>query len=123
VNFEHKNAQPFSAARLIELREQQQPVFVNMTAAWCITCLVNERSTLAQDSIQQLFAEKNITYLVGDWTNRDPAITEFLAKYDRVGVPIYVYFNSCGKYEILPQILTNEIVQNALKSSEESCPR
>jgi len=106
---------PYSDARLDELRAAHQPVFVDMTAAWCITCIFNEKNALARDEVQSLFRKNHITYMVGDWTNRDAAITEFLREYGRVGVPLYVYFPAESGPVILPQILTPEIVAESLK--------
>lgn len=105
-----QEGEPYSAARLSELRAEHRPVLVNMTAAWCITCIVNEKSTLSASAVRDYFAQHHIAYLVGDWTHRDAAITEFLAKYARVGVPLYVYFPAAGTPVILPQILTPDIV-------------
>src|SRR5262245_57049685 len=84
--------EPFTQARLDELITAGRPVFVNMTAAWCITCLVNERATLASAAVQAAFAAKNIAYLKGDWTNRNPEITRVLERYGRSGVPLYLLY-------------------------------
>ena len=67
-------------------------MFVNMTAAWCVTCLVNERVAIATGPVQQAFAADDVTYLKGDWTRQDPAITTFLRQNGRDGVPLYVFF-------------------------------
>jgi thiol:disulfide interchange protein DsbD len=107
-------AQPYSAATLASLRAAGRPVFIDLTAAWCITCQVNERSTLTAAPVQTLFKSKNVAVLVGDWTNRNPAITEFLTANHRAGVPLYVYYPPDGDAEILPQILTPGVVENAL---------
>ncbi|MFZ0791066.1 MAG: thioredoxin family protein [Chromatiaceae bacterium] len=106
--------QPYSPERLAEARSQDRPVFVNMTAAWCITCLVNERVALAKDSVAERFATADVLYLKGDWTNRDPQITDFLAGFGRTGVPLYVYYPPGGEPRVLPQILTPSIVTEAL---------
>jgi thiol:disulfide interchange protein DsbD len=106
----------YSAARLTALREQGKPVFVNMTAAWCVTCLVNERMAIGTDSVQKAFAANGVTYLKGDWTRQDPAIGEFLSQYGRDGVPLYVFFPALGgQPQILPQILTESEVLRALR--------
>ncbi len=113
-----KNYQPFTPKTLEEaLRESARPVFVNMTASWCITCLVNEKVTLNTPLIKDLFKTMDVTYLKGDWTNEDPAITEFLEQYGRSGVPLYVYYPSSDEATgerpaavILPQILTPEML-------------
>ncbi|MEX2366125.1 MAG: thioredoxin family protein, partial [Pseudohongiellaceae bacterium] len=109
--------EPYSAARLQELRAESRPVFINMTASWCITCLVNERVALSSDTIMTAMAEKNVTYLKGDWTNNDPAITEVLKQYETSGVPLYLMFpaDSSKPAEVLPQILTESIMLDALE--------
>lgn len=104
----------WSEARLAELRAAGKPVLVNMTAAWCITCLANERSTLSADSVRQALADKGVTYLKGDWTRRDPAISRYLESFGRNGVPLYVLYPAGGEPEVLPQILTPALVQAAL---------
>ncbi|UMM63949.1 protein-disulfide reductase DsbD family protein [Aristophania vespae] len=107
----------FSQKRLEELRNEGRPVLVDMTASWCITCLVNERVALKSPSVSKAFKDHNVVILVGDWTRRDTEITQYLNKYGRDGVPLYVYYEkrrlsakgeakekSFGK--ILPQVLT-----------------
>jgi thiol:disulfide interchange protein DsbD len=99
-------AEPFSPARLAALRAEKRPVLVDMTAAWCVTCLVNERVALAPASVQQAFAKYHVAYLKGDWTRQDAGITAFLQAFGRTGVPLYVYYPAGGDGEVLPQILT-----------------
>jgi thiol:disulfide interchange protein DsbD len=102
---------PYSPDRLSELRAKGTPVFVNMTASWCITCLANERTTLARPVIEQMFDEQGIIYMKGDWTDYDPQITRFLSRFDRRGVPIYVFFPpNNGDPVVLPQLLTPNTV-------------
>ncbi|MDR2212135.1 MAG: thioredoxin family protein [Pseudomonadales bacterium] len=110
------NFEPYSAARLAALRAEGKPVFVNMTAAWCITCLVNEKVALGGEAVTDAMAQKGITYLKGDWTNNDPAITEVLRRYDTSGVPLYLLFPADPEApaEVLPQILTEGTVLEAL---------
>jgi len=98
--------EPFSQRRLDELRAENRPVFVNMTAAWCITCLVNERVALSTDAVKSAFAAGNIAYLKGDWTNRNPEITRILERHGRSGVPLYLLYAGGDEPVILPQILT-----------------
>ena len=82
-------------------------MFVNMTAAWCVTCLVNERVAIGTTAVRQAFAANGVTYLKGDWTRQDPAITEFLRQNGRDGVPLYVFYPAHGGApQVLPQILT-----------------
>jgi len=86
-----------------------------MTAAWCITCMVNERTALGTDSVQGAFRDKNIAYLKGDWTNQDPEITKILEQNGRSGVPLYLLYAN-GQTVVLPQILTPAIVLEHLGS-------
>lgn len=107
--------QPWSAERVAELRAAGQPVFVDFTADWCISCLVNEKTALSDASVQALLAEKNLVLLKADWTRQDPAITAGLAEFDRNGVPLYLVYNQQGEVEVLPQLLTPSIVRAALE--------
>ncbi len=109
-------AEPFTQARLAELTGQNKPVFVNLTAAWCITCKVNERVALRSDRIAEAFAASGIAYLVGDWTNGDPEITALLRTHGRVGVPLYLLYSGApgSAPEILPQLLTESMILNRL---------
>ncbi|GEN63961.1 protein-disulfide reductase DsbD family protein [Acetobacter oeni] len=108
------DAGAFSAERLAALRAEGRPVFIDMTAAWCITCLVNERVTLNSARVRAAFAQHGVVYLKGDWTNRDGAITAFLRAHGRDGVPLYVYYAPHGEGHVLPQILTPELVAGAV---------
>ena len=112
-----ENYEVYSDARLAELRNSGTPVFVNMTASWCITCLVNERVVLSSDTVTQALADRNVTYLKGDWTNNDPVITEVLKRFQTSGVPLYLMYpaNINLPAEVLPQILTEGIILNALE--------
>jgi thiol:disulfide interchange protein len=111
------SAVAFSADRLASLRAAGQPVFVDMTAAWCITCQVNDRVALAPAAVQQALRAHHVTVMVGDWTRRDPAISAYLAAQGRDGVPIYVYYPpDHGTMMVLPQILTPSIVIGAIKT-------
>ena len=115
---EGASSEAYSAAKLAAAREAGKPVFVNMTAAWCVTCLVNERLAISSEAVQDAFAARQIVYLKGDWTRQDPAITEYLRQNGRDGVPLYVYYPPKGGGPvILPQILTEAIVLSALGRS------
>jgi len=105
----------FSGERLAAAREAGRPVFVNMTAAWCITCLVNERVALSRPAVVAAFAARDLLYLKGDWTNRDARITDYLAGFGRSGVPLYVYYPPGAEPQVLPQVLTESIVLDALQ--------
>lgn len=110
----------FSRDKLNEALSGDTPVFVEMTAAWCITCKVNHATSINIDSTKKVFADNNVTFLIGDWTNRDPVITEYLSEFGRNGVPIYVVYgkpDSNGQRpepKVLPQILTPGIVAGAI---------
>jgi len=107
--------EPFSEERLAALRAEGRPVFVNFTAAWCITCLVNERIAFADADVIEAMASRKVAYLKADWTNYDPVIGKVLANYGRVGVPLYLYFApNAAEPEILPQILTPGLLTAAL---------
>jgi len=104
----------YSPEKLTELRSNGQAVFINLTADWCITCLANERVAFTDDFYQAL-KENNIVYLKGDWTNNDPKITELLNNFQRSGVPLYLlYPRGDGPPEVLPQILLEKIVLDAI---------
>ena len=105
------NYEAFGTARFEELQAEGKPVFINMTAAWCITCLANEQTTLSSDRVIQAMTDQGITYLKGDWTNQDPEISRVLDAFNRPSVPLYVFYPGAGKEPvILPQILTPSIV-------------
>jgi thiol:disulfide interchange protein DsbD len=108
--------QPYSATRVAELQAAGKPLLVNFTASWCLTCLVNERNAFADSAVQEIFRNKKVTLMKGDWTNRDAAISQALSSFGRAGVPLYVVYNGkSGSTEpvVLPQLLTASVVQNA----------
>jgi thiol:disulfide interchange protein len=112
----------YSGTRLADLRAQNKPVFVNMTASWCISCLVNERVALSRPEVKAAFAQAGITYLKGDWTREDPAITAVLKAHGRSGVPLYLYYApGAAEAQVLPQILTPGLVIEAV--SPPTAPR
>jgi thiol:disulfide interchange protein DsbD len=106
--------EPFSLARLEALTSEHRPVFVNLTAAWCLTCLVNEHTTLDSAAIRQAFAEHRIVALKGDWTRQDPEITRYLQKFGRSGVPLYLLYDQTGTPKLLSQILTQAEILDAV---------
>jgi thiol:disulfide interchange protein DsbD len=104
----------FDQARLEDLRSQGNPIFVNITADWCITCLANEKVAFTEKFYSQI-KKNNITYLKGDWTNQDAVLTKLLNKHRRNGVPLYLmYPKSGGDPEFLPQILLEGILLKAI---------
>jgi thiol:disulfide interchange protein DsbD len=107
---------PYSAPKLANLRASGTPVLVDMSAAWCITCLVNERVALENGDVQAALRARHAVIMTGDWTNRDPAITAYLEAQHRDGVPLYVYYApDHAAPVVLPQILTPSLVQRALR--------
>jgi thiol:disulfide interchange protein DsbD len=105
----------YTPDRLAALRAEGRPVFVNMTAAWCVTCLVNERVALSSNRVKGAFAKWNVAYLKGDWTRADPEISRFLKDHGRDGVPLYILYPPHGeKPVVLPQILTETAVLEEL---------
>jgi len=114
--------EPYTPERLQALRAEGRPVFINLTAAWCISCLVNERVALSRPEVGAAFESAGVTYLKGDWTRQDPQISALLAEYGRTGVPLYLYFPA-GKESaavVLPQLLTPGIVIDALAPESSS---
>lgn len=111
----------FSKNALNEALKGNKPVFVEMTAAWCFTCKINHAIAINVNSTKTLFKQKNVKYFIGDWTNHDKSITDYLAQHGRNGVPLYVYYPPRKLKEkertqpvILPQVLTPGIVQEVV---------
>jgi thiol:disulfide interchange protein DsbD len=107
--------EPYSDERMAELRGQGRSVFVDFTADWCLTCKVNERAALRSARVQDLFRERKVALLVGDWTRSDPAITAVLARYGRSGVPLYLASKAGAEPVVLQQVLTPAAVAEAFE--------
>ncbi len=94
-----------------DLQEQNQAYLINFTAAWCITCQANEKTSLGRASVKKYLEDNNIRYIKADWTNRDENITKSLSKYGRSGVPLYVFWKpGMQSSKILPAVLTEAIL-------------
>ncbi len=104
---------PYSPANLDRLRAAG-PVFVDFTAAWCVTCQVNKRLVLNDRSVVDAFGERGVVLMRADWTRRDPDITRALAGLGRNGVPVYVLYRPGKEPLLLPEVLTSAVVRDAL---------
>ena len=110
--------QPYSPEALDSARAEGRPILINMTAAWCITCLANEKVVLSSDAVSDAIADLGVTALKGDWTNQDPKISALLARYGRTSVPLYLLYPAGGgEPQILPQILTRDGLLAALQDA------
>ncbi len=106
---------PWSPDAVTAARDNGQPVFVDFTAAWCVTCQVNKRLVLNREAVQARFRERNVVTMVADWTNRDPQISLALDSLGRSGVPVYaLYPPGNGAPILLPELLTEKIVLEAI---------
>jgi thiol:disulfide interchange protein DsbD len=104
--------EPWSEERVARLRAEGRPVFIDFTAAWCLTCKVNERVAFSSDEVTRIVSERNIAMLKADWTNRDAAITRALRSFGRSGVPLYVLYEAdpSASPRLLPEILSPGIL-------------
>ena len=113
----------YSQQRLDQLRAEGRVVFVNMTADWCVSCKANEKAVFARDGFRDAMQAANAVYMVGDYTDVDPAITAYLQAHQAVGVPLYVlYPRGGGEGRILPVIVTPSLVEDALKQASAGMP-
>jgi thiol:disulfide interchange protein len=111
----------FSRERMTAAHTAGKPVFVDFTAAWCITCLVNERVALETPASRKAFEQAGVVKLKGDWTNRDDEITGVLKELGRAGVPLYLFWApDAGQPKILPQVLTEAMILSELSSIQQA---
>lgn len=106
--------QPFTPALVAELTAAGKPVFVDFTAAWCVTCQVNKRLVLNDRTVKDAFVQHGIELVRADWTRRDPVITQALAALGRQGVPVYVFYIPGREPTLLPEVLQTQVVLDAL---------
>jgi DsbC/DsbD-like thiol-disulfide interchange protein/cytochrome c biogenesis protein CcdA len=104
------NPQAFSPAALAAARASGKPVFLWFTADWCVTCKVNEAAAIEREAVRDAFAAAGVVTMVGDWTVRDPAITQFLTQQGAAGVPLYLWYAPGAEGEQLPQVLTADLL-------------
>jgi len=113
-----ETAEAWSLERIDELQAEGKNVFVDFTAAWCVTCKVNERLVLNTNEARALFANTNTVKMIADWTNKNDEIAQELARHGRSGVPLYLVYradNNDVNPQVLPQILTQSVLKDALK--------
>jgi thiol:disulfide interchange protein DsbD len=106
--------QPWSADKVQARVAQGQPVFVDFTAAWCVTCQVNKKTTLSNTEVLADFQARNVALLRADWTRQDPAITAALTRLGRSGVPVYVLYRPQQAPLVMTEILSPAQVRAAL---------
>jgi thiol:disulfide interchange protein DsbD len=99
-----------------DFKNNNQAYLINFTAAWCITCQANDRIALSRPEVKQYLKENDIEYIVADWTNKNDEILKALEKYNRNGVPLYIYWKpGMQESKILPAILTEGLLLDILK--------
>jgi thiol:disulfide interchange protein len=102
--------QPFTPERLETELAQGHTVFVDFTAAWCLTCKFNEATVLESSAVREAFQRHGIVKIKADWTNADPAITKILKQFNRPGVPLYVLYPAGKSPIVFPELLTQSII-------------
>jgi len=110
---------PYDEVTLDRLVAEGQPVFVDFTAAWCVSCQVNKRLVLNTDETQSAFAQSKVVLMRADWTRRDAVITQALARLGRNGVPVYALFRPGRETLLLPEILTQSSLREALSTLQD----
>jgi thiol:disulfide interchange protein len=109
----------FSPGRIAQLRAQNKPVFVDLTAAWCVSCKVNERLVFQTLEFETAIKETGTVYMVGDWTHQDAEISRYLKQNNRSGVPLYVYYGpNQAAPVILPQLLNTKDTVRVLRGRQ-----
>lgn len=109
--------QPFDEGRALEIAAQGRPVFVDFTADWCLTCKTNEYLVLETDTVSDAFTQDDVVTMKADWTNADPEITAFLARYGRSSIPFYILYRPQQDPYVFGELLTKDRVLDALAST------
>ena len=104
----------WSPSAVAQLHAQGRTVFVDYTAAWCVTCQVKKRSTLRDEKVLQALADRGVVLMRADWTRRDAVITEELTRLGRTGVPVYAFYGPGAAPVLLPELLTPQMVIDAV---------
>ena len=107
---------PFTPERLQSELAKGHTVFVDFTAAWCLTCKFNEATVLESNAVREAFQRRGIIKLKADWTNADPAITKILKQFGRPGVPLYVLYSRGKDPIVFPELLTKSIILDKLET-------
>jgi thiol:disulfide interchange protein DsbD len=105
----------WSEEKVAKARDAGQPVFIDFTAAWCVTCQFNKKTTFSQAEVVASFAQKNVLLLRADWTRYDPAITQALNALGRNGVPVYAWYAPGQSVQLLSELPSVTEIQNALR--------
>jgi thiol:disulfide interchange protein DsbD len=113
----HAGWEPFSAEKVAELRKTKTPILIDFTAKWCLICQANHL-VMTNKEVTKKFAENGVVLMKADWTRYDPVITEALKKYGRSGVPLYVYYSEGEEPIILPQVLTPDVIVQAIEKTK-----
>jgi thiol:disulfide interchange protein DsbD len=114
-NYSNSVWENYSSEKIDRLKAENKPYFIDFTAAWCLSCQVNKKVALNNEEVLQRFEDLDFTLIKADWTSRDENITKALAEFGRNSVPLYVLYDGISDNpEILPEILTPDIVLNAL---------
>ena len=110
------NWENYSRLKVENALRKKQPVFIDWTAKWCITCMVNKKNALQSETMKNLVKEKNILLLRADITNYSAALNKALNFYKRASVPLYVYYDGkSDDYLLLPQILTTKTLEEYIR--------
>uniref|UniRef100_UPI003AEFF472 protein-disulfide reductase DsbD family protein n=1 Tax=Parasutterella excrementihominis TaxID=487175 RepID=UPI003AEFF472 len=116
-------ADAWSPAAVQAALDEGRPVFVDFTASWCVTCQANKLAVLDRDNVQKAFKEHNVKFFIADWTNRNAEISKTLESFGRTGVPLYLLYAPDGTAKILPELLTQDIVIEALNTLPKGSPK